>query len=251
MVNRIREPRLRTLPYLLLFFLLPACNQTQWQQAGVDVLSQLNSAVTQGGPLTSVEIDRGLREALRIGSQRVVARVGKRDGFNGDPSIHIPLPEKLSEARHFARKFNLDKPFHEIEVKLNRAAEDAAPHAKALFWQAIKKMRLADVRNILDGPQDAATQYFKRTMSKELAQVMRPVIDKSLNDVGALRTYQRALNDYNALPFAPTIEADLSGYVLSKGMDGLFHYLAEEEAAIRRDPLKRSTELLKRVFGHP
>jgi len=249
MVNRSQRSALRYIPLFLLLSTLVACNEAQWQQAGVDILNQLNNSAQQGAPLTLGEIDSGLREALRVGSQRVVEQVGVIDGFNGDPEIRIPLPDKLAEARDLARKFKLDKTFNEIEVKLNRAAEVAAPHAKALFWQAIKEMRLADVRNILDGPEDAATQYFKQAMSPELARVMKPVIDNSLDEVGAIRSYKRALNEYNAIPFAPKIDADLSGYVVAKGMDGLFHYLAKEEAAIRRDPLKRTSEILRRVFG--
>lgn len=236
---------------LLLFPLLVAgCTGTEWQQASQGVLQQLTNPAGGGAPLTVNEIDAGLREALRVGSERVVAQVGRADGFNGDARIRIPLPKKLADARDFARKIGLDGSFNEVEVRLNRAAEAAAPEARALFWQAIAQMSLADVRGILNGPDDAATRYFANKMTPELTRLMRPVIDRSLDEVGAIRSYRKAVQQYQAaIPFAPKVEVDLTGYVAEKGIAGIFHYLAEEEAAIRRDPLKRTTQLLQRVFG--
>jgi len=241
--------RTTTILVLAILAALSACTETQWQQAGFDILNQLNT--NGAAPLSAGEIDAGLREALRVGSERVVAQVGSVDGFNADTAIRIPLPKELAEARDLARKFGLDRTFNEVEVKLNRAAEKAAPRAKALFWDAIREMRMSDVRTILDGPDDAATRYFEKKMSPALALEMRPVIDQSLNEVGAIRSYNRAVQEYNAIPFAPRFESDLTGYVVQRGMDGIFHYLAEEEAAIRRDPLKRTSEILRRVFGAP
>jgi len=240
---------MRIVPVLLLTLIfLTGCTEVQWQQAGQSMLQQLGGADT-GGPLTDREIDAGLREALRIGSERVVVQVGRHDGYFADSVIHIPLPAKLAKARDFARRFGLSARFDEVEEKLNRAAEAAAPEAKALFWQAIRDMRLSDMRTILNGPDDAATRYFETKMSPALARSMRPVVDRSLNEVGAIRSWNRALQEYNALPLAPRIDFDLSGYVIDKGMQGIFHYLANEEAAIRHNPLKRSTQILQRVFG--
>jgi len=236
-----------TFLFLLAAVIAAGCTEVQWQQAGQSMLQQLgNNGVT---PLTDNEIDAGLREALRVGSERVVTQVGRRDGFFRDSAIHIPLPPKLAKARDFARKFGLSARFDEVEEKLNRAAEAASPRAKALFWQAIRDMRLSDLRNILNGPDDAATRYFEEKMAPGLAASMRPVVDDSLNEVGAIRSWNRALNDYNSIPLAPRIEFDLTGYVVDKGIHGIFYYLAREEAAIRHDPLKRTTQILQRVFG--
>jgi len=239
---------MRWYPLVIALLVLTACTETAWQQAGRDVLAQLNGT---GGtaPLSLTEIDAGLREALRVGSERVVTQVGRPDGFYADAAIHIPLPKKLADARDFAARFGLARAFNDIELKLNRAAEKAAPKAKALFWKAIGELRMQDVRQILDGPEDAATRYFEGKMTPELARTLRPVINQSLDEVGAIRSFNRALADYNALPFAPRIEADLSGYVVERSMAGIFHYLAREEAAIRHDPLKRTSERLRRVFG--
>lgn len=235
---------------LLSLLLLPllGCSETAWQQTGVDVLRQLGNPAA-GAPLTADEIDAGLREALRVGSERVVAQVGRSDGFNADPRIRIPLPKKLAEARDFARKLGLDARFNEVEIRLNRAAEAAAPQARTLFARAIREMTLADARAILDGPADAATRYFAGRMTPELTRLMRPVVERSLDEVGALRSYRQALQKYQALPLAPRVELDLTGYVTEQGIAGIFHYLAAEEAAIRHDPLKRTTALLQRVFG--
>jgi hypothetical protein len=186
---------------------------------------------------------------LRVGTGRVVGQLGKTDGFNADPVIRIPLPDKLAAARNMFGQIGLGGVFDDLELRLNRAAEAATPKAKALFWQAIREMTIQDVQTLFNGPDDAATRYFERKMTPELAAAMRPVVDQSLNEVGAVRVYNQAAAQLNAIPYAPEIKADLTGYVVDKGMAGIFHYLAQEEAAIRKNPAKRTTELLQRVFG--
>jgi hypothetical protein len=109
-------------------------------------------------------------------------------------------------------------------------------------------MTFEDARGILNGPDDAATQYFRKTMSPDLAEAMRPVVDDSLSEVGAVQSYDRMMGKYADLPFVPDVKADLSDHVVNKGMDGIFYYMAKEEAAIRKDPVKRTTDLLKKVF---
>jgi hypothetical protein len=202
-----------------------------------------------GGGLTDSEIAAGLREALRVGSKRVVRQVGRLDGFNADPDIHIPLPGVLKDVQETLRPLGLAGMADDLELKLNRGAEAAAPEAKALFFDAISEMTLDDVREIYDGPDDAATQYFKGKMNKPLAKRMRPIVSDSLSEVGAVRTYDDMMANYKAVPFVPDVKSDLTGYVVRKGLDGIFYYVAKEEAAIRNDPAARTTELLKKVFG--
>lgn len=199
--------------------------------------------------LSTDEVGGGLKEALRVGTQNVIANLGAVDGFNLDPHVHIPLPGQLGEVRDVLGKIGMDSMLNDLETRLNRAAEVAAPRAKRLFIAAINDMTLDDVMAIYDGPEDAATQYFRSRMSAPLALEMKPVVEESLADVGAARSYDAAMERYNSVPFVPKVETDLSDYVVDKGMDGIFFYLAREEAAIRRDPAKRTTELLKRVFG--
>ncbi len=203
-----------------------------------------------GAPaLTRADIAAGLREALRVGTQRAVARVGRADGFNADPDIHIPLPEKLARAQVALRRVGASGLADDLELRLNRAAEAAAPEAQRLFWDAIAQLTWADAERIYRGPDDAATQYFRRTTSGPLMDVMRPVVEGQLARAGAVQAYDRMMGRYRALPLVPDIKANLTEYALEQTLAGLFLYLAREEAAIRRDPAKRTTALLRRVFG--
>ncbi|HEY5598380.1 MAG TPA: DUF4197 domain-containing protein [Kiloniellales bacterium] len=207
------------------------------------------SAPGGAGALTTDEIAAGLREALRVGTGRVVEQVGAVDGFNGDPQIHIPLPGPLKDVQSALKRVGLADMADDLELKLNRGAEAAAPAAKELFIQAISEITLEDARKIYEGPDDAATQYFKGKMSPALAKRMEPVVDDSLADVGAIKSYDAMMSQYKAIPFVPDVKSDLTAYVVEKAMDGIFLYVGREEAAIRQNPAARTTDLLKKVFG--
>jgi len=202
-----------------------------------------------GGALSGDEIANGLKEALTKGSNNVVGQLGADDGFNTDPNIRIPLPKSLAKARDFAAKVGLDGSFNDLEVRLNRAAELATPKAKSLFLGAIKDMTLTDAKGILQGPDDAATQFFRDNTEVELSDSMRPLVDQSLSQVGAVSTFNDVMARYNRIPLAPKVDADLTAHVVDRGMSGIFYYLAQEEKAIRTDPLKRTSALLQRVFS--
>ena len=178
------------------------------------------SESTAGANLSADEVGGGLKDALKVGADLVVSRLGASGGFANDPAVHIALPQGLDRVKSALDRVGMGGMLDELELGLNRAAEVAMPKARTLLLQAINDMTLDDAMAIFRGPDDAATRYFQRTMSEPLARKMRPV------------------------------EADLADHVVQKGLDGVFHYLAQEEAAIRRDPLKRSTELLQRVFGN-
>ena len=199
--------------------------------------------------LGSETISAGLKEALEVGITRVVDTLGRTDGFNADPAIHIPLPASLETVQSSLARVGMSGTLDELELGLNRAAEAATPKAKALFIDAIRGLTLDDVMTIYKGPDDAATQYLRRQMAGPLAAQMQPVVAQSLSEVGAVRTYDQAMAQYNALPFVPRVDADLTNYVVGKGLDGIFLYLAKEEAAIRTDPVERTTDLLRQVFG--
>lgn len=213
-------------------------------------LGGVKGGSTGAGVLRHDEIANGLREALRVGTERVVARLGALDGFNGDGTIHIPLPGSLKKAQAMLRRFGLSGLADDLELRLNRAAEAAAPEARALFFQAITEITLADARRIYKGPQDAATRYFQDRMSRPLGQRMAPIIDRALSRVGAIAAYDAMMAEYKNLPLVPDVKADLNKYVVQEAMNGIFHYVAKEEAAIRADPAKRTTEILRRVFGN-
>lgn len=201
------------------------------------------------GALSTGDIASGLKEALRVGSERVVSQVGRNDGYNADPAIHLPLPGSLKSVQSALAAAGMSGMLDDLELKLNRAAEAAAPKARALFVDAISQMTIDDARKIYNGPKDSATRYFQSKMTKPLAAEMAPVVDKSLAEVGAIQSYDRVMGQYKQIPFVPDAKANLTNYVVEKGMDGIFLYLGKEEAAIRDNPAKRSTELLKKVFG--
>lgn len=211
--------------------------------------SSSSSGSSLGAALSSDEITKGLKEALTTGSNAVVDQLGVAKGFSGDPAIRIPLPKSLVKARNLAKKVGLEGSFDELELKLNEAAEQATPKARALFVDAIQDMSVDDAKGILQGPDDAATEYFRGKTGADLQSQMRPIVDTALADVGAVTTFNKLLKKYNAIPFAPKVDADLTSHVVEKGSGGIFHYLAEEEKAIRENPIKRTSQILQRVFG--
>ena len=242
-----------TLVFLVMFgTVIAASAATNWLQKGTDTLKSLNTGGEEtsalGANLPNSDVIAGLKEALTVGSEHVVQQLGQTDGFYADPQIRIPLPEKLATVKSALDKVGMGSFADDLELKLNRAAEAASPKARELFLNAISQMTFEDARGILNGPEDAATQYFRKTMSPDLAQAMTPVVDDSLSQVGAVQSYDRMMGKYADLPFVPDVKADLTDHVVNKGMDGIFHYMAVEEAAIRKDPIKRTTDLLKKVF---
>jgi len=198
--------------------------------------------------LSHGDIVAGLKDALRVGSENVVAQLSKQNGFNGDAKIHIPLPNSMNKVKSALSTVGMAGMMDDLELRLNRAAEAATPKAKRIFGNAIRSMSMTDAKAILGGANDAATQYFKKKMSKPLSKEMKPIVDHALAQAGAVRAYDRVMGQYQSLPFMPDVKADLSQHVLSLALSGMFHYMAEEEAAIRKNPVKRTTNILKKVF---
>lgn len=207
------------------------------------------------GGLTEQKAEAGLREALRLGTQRAIARVGKADGYFKDPAIRIPLPGLLEQSRRALRAAGAAGLLDDLELRMNRAAESAAPKAVQIFTDAIGKMSVADAKAIVGGPKDGATQYFKRTTTEPLTQAFRPIVERTLSEAGAVQAYDAvlkrtsgALAGLSSLG-AGTADVNLTDFVLDKALAGLFHYVATEEAAIRANPAARTSELLRQVFG--
>ncbi|HEX3485375.1 MAG TPA: DUF4197 domain-containing protein [Micropepsaceae bacterium] len=204
-----------------------------------------------GATLSQSQIGLGLKDALKVASQRVVGRIGKADGYNGDPAIRIPLPPTLQKIEGPLKAIGASGMLDELRLKMNRAAEQAAPKALDIFVDAASKMTFDDARMILSGPQDSATQYFKRTTSSSLTSSFRPIVDTALNGVGAVMALNAVQTRAKGIPFVGQSIGDfsLSDFTVGKALDGLFHYLAVEEGAIRTNPLARTTNLLKQVFA--
>jgi hypothetical protein len=231
-----------------------AAAQEGWLDRARDLWGQYGGWVTGGArQLTVGEIAQGLREALRVGTGTVVAQLGRLDGFYGDPAVRIPLPAALEPVQRALSTVGFAGLLDDLELRLNRAAETATPRAKEVFWEAIARMTIDDAMRIYEGPEDAATQYFRGAMTDPLKLAFRPIVDTSLADAGAVRAFDDMLARYQTIPLVPALGANMKGrlidHALDKSLDGLFHYLAQEEAAIRRDPAKRTTEILQRVFG--
>lgn len=242
---------------IVLGLLLPVTAQAQGSllDIGKSVLQQqttrpsTGAAATLGQSLSTGDIASGLKEALRQGATTVTSRLGQSDGFNGDPKVHIPLPDTLRSIQSGLKLAGLSAGTDELELKLNRAAESATPQAKQIFLNAVERMSLDDARAILNGPKDSATQYFRRTMSPELKTALRPVVDRNVAEAGVVKSYEAMTASAKGIPMIGDGRAMLTDHVLDYTLTGIFRYLADEEAALRSDPAKRSTELLRKVFA--
>jgi hypothetical protein len=246
-----RVPRLRLLCLALAWSLAPVEVDAQngLLEQGRGLLEGVLPGPQGGSDLDEAEIGAGLREALRIGTERVTANLGQVDGFNANPDIHIPLPGNLQGVQSALAMVGMSDIADDLELRMNRAAEAAAPQAKELFWQAVAEMTLEDAQGILGGSDDAATRYFQDRMTAPLTERFTPVVNRELADAGAVRAYEEMMGDYRKLPFAPDVQANLTPYVVEQALDGMFLMLAREEAAIRQDPAARTTDLLRTVFG--
>jgi hypothetical protein len=227
-----------------------ALAQSNWLEQGTRMLQTMQGEKKAApADLTSEEVGSAFKDALHIGTENVVEKLGTLDGFNADAAIHIPLPAELNTVKKMLANIGMSSMLDDLELKLNRAAEVATPKAKALFRQAITAMTFDDVMTIYNGPQDAATKYFQGKMSPALAREMQPIVSESLAQVGAVQAFDNVMGKYKAIPFVPDVTTNLTDYTVKKGMDGIFHYMAKEEAAIRQNPARQTTDLLKRVFG--
>jgi len=204
---------------------------------------------TAAGNLSVAQITSGLKEALNIGSGNVVSQLSKKGGFNLDPKIRIPLPSTLAKVDGALRTVGMAHLTEDLQNRMNGAAEQATGEALSLFLGAIQKMTIADARAILSGQQDAATQYLRQNMGAELSQKIQPIVTTALTQAGAVKAYDNVMGQYAKLPFMPDVKANMNDYVTQKAMDGIFYYVAKEEAAIRENPAKKTTELLRTVFG--
>ena len=184
-----------------------------------------------------------------MSTTKAVAKTGKPDGFLKNQAIKIMLPPKLETVGKGMRMLGMGAKVDELEVGMNRAAEQAVPEAKQIFIGALKKMTFEDARHILTGGDTAATDYFKRTSSGELTTAFTPIVHRSMEHVGVVQQYNQVIK---SAPGGSAIagEVDINKYVVGKTLDGLFYMLGQEETKIRKDPAAQTTSLLKEVFGH-
>ncbi len=200
--------------------------------------------------LTEKDAADGIREALINGTGNSVNVVSVLNGYWGNPEIKIPFPSEAKEMESKLRSIGMGKKVDEFNESMNRAAEKAATEAKPIFIAAIKGMTVKDAINIVRGENNAATVYLKNTTSPELVIKFQPVIKTSLDNVDATRYWADLITIYNKIPLVKKQNPNLSEYVTQKAIDGLFVMIAKEELKIRKDPMARTSELLKRVFGN-
>jgi hypothetical protein len=202
------------------------------------------------GGLTEEDAANGIKEALVKGTGESVALVSKLDGYFSNPEIKIPFPENARTVESKLRALGLGSQVDDVILSLNRAAEDAAKSAQPIFVSAITGMNISDALQIVSGKNDAATQYLARTTTPELKAKFTPVIKTSLDRVDATRLWAELITAYNQIPFVNRQNPDLTAYVTEKAISGLFVMIAKEELKIRQNPVARTTELLKKVFGN-
>ncbi len=206
-------------------------------------------SVARSEALSNQEAASGLKEALTRGAEIAVGQLGKTNGFLGDKRVKIPLPESARAAEKMMRTFGMKKQADELIETMNRAAEMAVVEAKPILTGAVKNMSFDDARGILTGGNDAATQYFKRVTSSELSGKFLPIVKQATAKVGLAAQYNQYAGQAAKLGLLDKKDADLDSYVTQKALDGLFLMIAEQEKAIRKDPLGTGSNLLKKVFG--
>ena len=231
--------------YFLFIFLLGGCTAAQINQTLTDVNKSLNG----DQPLTSGEVAEGLKEALVQGVSKGSDLVSQLDGYFKNAEIKIPFPPEVKKVEDKLRQIGLGKEVDNFVMTLNRGAEEAAKEAKPIFVTAIKSMTIQDAWGILKGEPNAATQYLMRTTTPQLTEKFKPVIQRALNKVNATKYYGDLVNTYNKIPLVEKVNPNLDDYATDRAIAGLFVMVAKEEKNIRDNPLARTTELLKRVFG--
>lgn len=218
-----------------------------------ETLNQAGQILTQTGLVnpSAAEISLGLKQALELGTSAGSDRLSATDGFFANAAIKILFPEEAQKVERTLRSVGLNKLADNVILSLNRAAEAAAIEAKPIFISAVKGMNFADASNILlSGQQDAATLYFKRVTNDQLQQKFQPIIQSSLNKVGATRYWSDAITAYNNIPLVGKVNPNLSAYVTQRAIDGIFIEIAQEELKIRTRLSARSTPLLQKVFAY-
>jgi len=242
--------RFRTTLLIAMLALLVAARPVPAQIG--DLLKQLPSipgGVPSTGSLGDVKIGQGLKEALQVSTEKAVSLTGRTDGYFKNEAIKILMPEQLKTVERGLRTVGYGPQLDELVLSMNRAAEQAAPAAKTIFWNAIGEMTIDDAQKILNGGNTAATTYFKGKTTPQLTTAFTPVVEKSMSQVGVTQQYNDLLGRAKAIPFLNTESYDINHYVVGKSLDGLFVVVGQQEAQIRANPAARTTELLKEVFG--
>ena len=243
--------RKKTICSFFIFTIVALCIVSSQSVAGQfeSFLNSLKQAAGQSSTLSTDEMVSGLKEALEVGTGKAVAVLEKPGGYSLNPQVKIPLPESVEKIKGVLQAVGYGPQLEAFDKSMNTAAEAAAPKAKAIFLDSIKKMSISDAGKIIKGSDTAATDYLREKSSTSLTEVFRPIIHDSMSQVGTTSKYQALTQQIQSLPFTEGLNLDLDDYVTDGALKGLFFMLGQEEMKIRQDPAARSTELLKKVFG--
>lgn len=215
--------------------------------------SVLQGILQTAGPLTQGEAAQGIKQALSNGVLSALLTVGKPGGYWNNGKIRIPLPQSLQKAQNVLAKVGASGMLDEVQEKLNQGAEQAAPQAKSIFLDAVTGLSIPDAIAIVQGGEHAATDYLQNTTTPKLTALFTPIMKGQLRNTGAFQALDDVTARVNKIPFAgqlvQTSQNDLVSFGVEKGLDGVFYYIGQEEAAIRANPAKRTSEILRRVFG--
>lgn len=241
--QRVAMPGLVGMCLLLVMQHLAGCSELDRSLSSLGL-----PTITRTPGLTEEKITAGLKEALEIGTGNAVNFTGRLDGYFRNQAIKIPMPSQLESFEKGLRLIGFGVQVDEFVESMNRAAEHAAPQAEGIFLGAIRDITFADARHILSGTETAATDYFRRRTTEQLTTAFRPIVSKSMDQVGVTRQYKDLTQRLKSLPFARSEKIDLDQYVTSRALDGLFIVLGDEERRIRQNPAARVTDLLRDVF---
>lgn len=207
-----------------------------------------SSGIGENSGLTSTEIVQGLKEALRVGADTSAKRLSILNGFFGDDMIRILMPPEAAKVEKTLKDVGLGGTVDKAVLSMNRAAEDATKYIGDIFWNAIKAMTIRDGLTILRGGDFAATDYLKKVTTAQLTAQFKPIIERSLKNVNATKYWDDVFTVYNKFSKTP-VNTDLTAYVTDKALYGLFYHIGLQEQKIRKDPVARVTDILKKVFA--
>ncbi len=213
------------------------------------VLGEVIGQPATQGALSQAEIDAGLREALTVGTNLVAAQLGQTNGYFGDSQIRIPLPKTYRDIQSGLSRVGASGPLDDLELRMNRAAEAAVPEARTLVLGAVRQITIEDAVQILNGGDTAATDYLRSKTETQLRAAFTPYVKTSLAEAGAFTSLEQVANSYGVGGVTSSLQNDLTNHAVTLGLDGMFHYVALEEKKIRENPVARTTDLLRRVFG--
>jgi len=243
-------------------------SNSAWAQlGGADLLRGV--AGNLGGGLAQGEIGAGLKDVLKVTARQAIGRVGRPNGFMNDPAVRIPLPGVLQQVQQPLAMMGAGGMLDDLSLRMNRGAEQAAPKALGIFNRAAGNISFDDARQILTGPQNSVTQYFQRSCTGELTTSFTPIMGNALKGSGAMKTMDNVRQKVGGNSMIGALgqmglgqaglgqsgmgqslmNFDLTGFAVAAALQGVFHYMGEEEADIRTNPAARTTPLLKKLFG--